>query len=441
MNRHLKAGLITLGLTVVVFSIGSLVKAQDNNCTSAEYVHPVAFSSHVLHQHDTMTVKIRPGSCDKMLHDIHSSGTSNTFTARDVAITQTPEGPLYLITWRMRYTGYWDDAELDADIDRLDGSEYEIPDLEFALRVKSATVSSPSTISSPSLKTCPTPVISQPADGSTISGTRRISVGPNSAFKNVVFTVVSSNDSRQLQKSPQTYFDWNTTLVPNGSYTITAMAECVSGYESTSSIPSVNVTVNNVNSISPTTTSVTSTVTYTSPDGEKIQVRPELLSQAEYRSVISAPKSSKLSINEVTPELSSAGTNQYTFKGSAKPNSKLTLVIFSEPKELEFTTDKDGNWQVELNDSLEPGEHEAYIVLNDAKGNPVERSGVVSFVVPTAEAAAAQTATIRGTAQNRARYYAAYSGIVILSAVILFMVYQTLKRRMHGKTEEFEAER
>lgn len=443
MNRHLKAGLITLGLTVVVFSIGSLVKAQDNNCTTAEYLFPTALSSHVFYQGQTIEIKMRPGSCDSFLHDIHTSGTTNTFTARDVQITQTPEGPMYIIPWKMRYTGYWDDAELDADIERIDGTEYALPDLEFSLRVKSQTTTTQKQAATVSpTPACPTPSITQPPSGSTLSNTRRISVTPNSAYRNVVFTVVSSSESRQLQKSVQTYFDWNTTSVPNGSYTITAMAECVSGYAATSSIPSVTVTVSNVNPTPTSTSGVTSTVTYTAPDGEKIQVKPQLLAQPEYREVISAPKSDKLTINEVTPELSDEGAKKYLFKGKAKPNSNHTLMVFSEPKELEFKSDKDGNWQVELNDSLEPGEHEAYVVLNDAKGNPVERSSVVSFVVPTAEAAAAARAqTVKGAALNRARYYAAYSGIVILSAVMLFLVYQSVKRRVHSKAEEFEAER
>lgn len=56
------------------------------------------------------------------------------------------------------------------------------------------------------------------------------------------------------------------------------------------------------------------------------------------------------------------------FSGFAEPNSNILIYVFSEPLVLSSQTDSDGRWTYTLEDPLEPGEHEAYVLVDIDEG-------------------------------------------------------------------------
>lgn len=72
--------------------------------------------------------------------------------------------------------------------------------------------------------------------------------------------------------------------------------------------------------------------------------------------------------------------------GKGKPNSFVTIFIYSEPIVITIKTDVDGNWVYELDKEFEDGEHEAYVAVTDNTGKITEKSEPIRFV-KTAEAA------------------------------------------------------
>jgi hypothetical protein len=71
-------------------------------------------------------------------------------------------------------------------------------------------------------------------------------------------------------------------------------------------------------------------------------------------------------------------------EGKTLPNSNILLYVFSEPLVLAVTSDKDGNWSYQLENPLEPGEHEAYVALNTGEENYVSSDPIV-FEIARAE--------------------------------------------------------
>lgn len=454
LSKHLKAALFTLALTVGVFSIGSLVKGETGpfaGCTNATFIQPAANTTYSTRVGDNLAIKVQPGSCDYQLKNVYAifTGQDENGFIGGIYLNKDLSDGIFTVPWKMTdvysSAGHLNQPKIKATlrqrspIDPNAVREIETPEIYFHLTVRQAQTTQSNTGQAiTTLPICPPTQLTSPS-ATTVSGTATVSVARNSAHSRRVFDITSGTTTPLHHEGTALSTTWNTAVVPNGTYTISSSAECVSGYQATSSPQSITVNVSNPNPPPANTQSQTSSsvVTYTTPTGEKVQVKPALLALSKYRQTIAAPKSELLEIKEAAPVAGSTGKNEKVrFKGLAKPGAKYKLVVFSEPKELDFTTDKDGNWQVELNETLDPGEHEAYVVLNDSKGKPVERSNVLSFVVPTAEAANAnQPQTVRESAQSRARYYAAYSGLVILAAMLGFFGLQAARSRRHKDSE------
>lgn len=68
-----------------------------------------------------------------------------------------------------------------------------------------------------------------------------------------------------------------------------------------------------------------------------------------------------------------------TFRGTAVPGSKITVVVESEREEAEITVDQNGNWIYRPTQTLTPGEHKITISARDAFG--VLRTITHTFVI------------------------------------------------------------
>ncbi len=76
------------------------------------------------------------------------------------------------------------------------------------------------------------------------------------------------------------------------------------------------------------------------------------------------------------------------FTGKSTPNSVVIVYVFSEPLVLSVNTDSNGDWSYNLEDPLQPGQHEAYAMVSQGDGS-YARSSIFNFAIAKVEASPA----------------------------------------------------
>lgn len=101
--------------------------------------------------------------------------------------------------------------------------------------------------------------------------------------------------------------------------------------------------------------------------------------------VSSAEVVNELTVASVKNDVGEKKLNTITGRGPA--NSLMTLYVYSGmPIVLTVQTDRSGNWEYTLEDSLADGEHEAYLTLVDSIGVITQKSEPLTFFVKEAQA-------------------------------------------------------
>ena len=132
----------------------------------------------------------------------------------------------------------------------------------------------------------------------------------------------------------------------------------------------------------------------------------------------------------------------YTLSGKSEPNSIVALYIYSDlPLVVTTKTDKYGNWQYELSESLIEGEHEVYVTINDNTGKVVSKSKPLNFFIKEASAvsvkdfispvanAASETSE---ESESLIRYYLIIAFLAIVG-IFLFVIILSKKRKQTVK--------
>ncbi len=126
------------------------------------------------------------------------------------------------------------------------------------------------------------------------------------------------------------------------------------------------------------------------------------------------------------------------FKGKAKPNSIVTLYIFSDPIVVTIKADKNGDWQYTLDKPLERGDHKAYIVIQDEKTQELIRSEVKSFTISKARAFSnlndiegSKSLILADPFESLFMRYIYYVLFLVALAIIFIFVFNAIK---HKKT-------
>ncbi len=135
----------------------------------------------------------------------------------------------------------------------------------------------------------------------------------------------------------------------------------------------------------------------------------------------------------------------YALSGNAKPNSVISLYIYSDlPLIVTTQTDEFGNWQYELTESLIDGEHEIYVAINDNTGNIVSKSNPISFFIQEAKAMTVQdfvaaapalaneNAIIKTTvasSENLIKYYIIIAIAIVAIGILLFIIFLIQKKK------------
>ncbi len=126
------------------------------------------------------------------------------------------------------------------------------------------------------------------------------------------------------------------------------------------------------------------------------------------------------------------------FEGKGRPNSFVTLYIFSSPF-LVLTTRTDGNgyWEYILDKPLEEGEHEVYVTVTNNRGEITSRSDVFRFIKTPVAVAAVQPPGEKVISPTEAlqRIFAILIFILIILAIGISLILIGILTKREKKTE------
>lgn len=175
-------------------------------------------------------------------------------------------------------------------------------------------------------------------------------------------------------------------------------------------------------------------------------VVPRTLAPVAPEEVKSKPETKDVQVEKIENKVveggeSSAEKLAITFKGKAKPGSVVLLYVYSEPLVLSTTSDSNGEWVYTLTDPMDPGNHEAYAVVDSGDG-VYQRSSPLGFIVGKAEASAQNpngysllledTGKNTAVSQSTKRQQDMY--VMVAAATVVMVVISGLfvTRRVHG---------
>lgn len=462
--KKLHIGIIFSGFILLLLSLVFVGKKEvmanhlNPGCANASYLEPAANATVTKNKGEKLAVRIQAPCATRV--DIFDEYTNTSKIAdkdgdifkRDLDLSSVVENKPVKLKATVQYrtsagTYYNEDPTSNANLLR-----------QIALTVKEVSQEPPTTDpgTSPPIvpedPICPTPAFVSPASGK-ISNIVTVRTTREPVHTGLTFNVfptgkTTSYEHKQLFTGDSWAFD--TRAYPDGNYRITVVASCMAGYQPASGTQFVDVSFDNPQTspgnqiiIENRTGTQPSSGLYnrnispdiiviTTPNGVKIEVNAALLSIPIYREIVATSPRALLEIKEVKidyPDRKEKDKNKIVLSGRAEPDTKYVLHVFSDPRELSVQTDKNGNWSVEL-ESLEPGNHEAYLVLNDGSNKPKERSNVIAFVVPTAEAVAAGGGTQVPNSSRQITIYIIYAIVIVLAAIGVFMLYETVRAKL-----------
>lgn len=127
----------------------------------------------------------------------------------------------------------------------------------------------------------------------------------------------------------------------------------------------------------------------------------------------------------------------YAFSGQAEPDSVITVYVYSDlPLVATVKVDEYGNWQYELGSSLNEGEHEIYVAVNDNTGKVLAKSKPLNFFVKEAKAVSVKDFIAPATAQtvkkseSSIKYYVIIAILTAVAGILLFVIFH-FQRKKH----------
>ncbi|MBU4347269.1 hypothetical protein KKF23_01775 [Patescibacteria group bacterium] len=126
----------------------------------------------------------------------------------------------------------------------------------------------------------------------------------------------------------------------------------------------------------------------------------------------------------------------YVFDGQAEPNSVITVYVYSDlPLVATVKVDEYGNWQYELGSSLNEGEHEIYVAVNDNTGKVLLKSKPLNFFIKEAKAVSVKDFIAPATAQtvkkseSSIKYFIAIAILMAIVGILLFVIFHIQRKK------------
>jgi hypothetical protein len=312
--------------------------------------------------------------------------------------------------------------------------------------------------------------ITDPTDGEKVSGTKNIKIDGDEGAEKIWIWIEyheagGGNGWRELygDRPPKQSYPWDTTIDQNRSYCLRAYADFPSQVPPYKESQVLVVTVDNSTpppsdpppsqpqppasedpngqQTSPQTTQqdtsqpTTTTTTKKSAEKKKAGEVEEAIVEEEIPITISAfdpdlfLKGGNVHIDEIK---NAKKDDQITlqFSGTAKPNSLVTLYIFSKAVIAVVLADEAGNWVFEREDPIEAGKHTAFATIYD--DGVTRRSDATEFFI--ARSSKEGTSLIlKNTPYERFYPYAVVLVGTIVMAILILILYRIYSKRKPTK--------
>ncbi len=144
---------------------------------------------------------------------------------------------------------------------------------------------------------------------------------------------------------------------------------------------------------------------------------------------------------KVTEELPAVGQTGVKLSGKCEPNTTCLIYIYSYiPMVMTVATDANGNFNVDLGQSVVDGEHTVYVALADENGNVTAKSDPISLFVREARAVTRDeflqpdvTAPKRAPSVNY--FLSASMGVIVAGVLAVYiLIIRTKKKKSKGTT-------
>jgi len=104
--------------------------------------------------------------------------------------------------------------------------------------------------------------------------------------------------------------------------------------------------------------------------------------------IIARAETAEIASSSPVGDMTTTQDEKLKFEGVATPDEVVLLFIYSEmPIVVTMNTDKNGNWVYDLDKTLVSGNHEAYVVVMNEKGQIKSKSSPLAFFVKEVESA------------------------------------------------------
>lgn len=129
-------------------------------------------------------------------------------------------------------------------------------------------------------------------------------------------------------------------------------------------------------------------------------------------------KGSNIKLNSIK-NIKKDNKNYIYFEGRTKPNTLVTLYIFSNPIIVTLKSDAKGNWNYEREKRIETGKHSAFATIYD--DGVTRRSDVTSFFVAKNSKG---NLVLKQTAFDNLLFYGLIIGTVIAFSIVILIMYR-----------------
>jgi len=147
--------------------------------------------------------------------------------------------------------------------------------------------------------------------------------------------------------------------------------------------------------------------------------------------VVKLPESTTIKVDKpqsVDKIVNSEKIKVLQLSGYAEPNKSILLYVFSDPLVLSTKTDSSGRWVYTLEEPLEPGEHEAYVLVgSEEEDGEYVRSGLFTFAITAAETTATNpngySLVLAEDNYQLLTYYIIGAAILVMAAALVLTRY------------------
>ena len=210
-------------------------------------------------------------------------------------------------------------------------------------------------------------------------------------------------------------FSWDSTHTPNGEYNL--IATVYDGDKVISTIGPIRIKVNNL-----------------PPPGEEEITTEDIVFPSQFKPE-EVVVDETVKIDNIQDIKTETDDKVVLLQGVAKPNTIVTILIYSNPIVVTVKTDANGLWKYTLEKPLDSGEHTAYVVTARTDGTKIRSEVSTFFIAPALAASENENLTLESANESSPLQIFIYItiGIIMLAVVGILIIYKLKSRNSSVK--------